>query len=70
MKDAGLRDVLRIGTVCSSPPASSGCRHSLPAQDTQHQVEDEERAQQNEGDKIDPGPFIPDGIVDLVQTKV
>ena len=38
---------------------------SLPAQDTQHQVEDEEGPQQNEGDKVDPGPLVPDGIVDL-----
>lgn len=41
----------------------------LPTQDTQHQVEDEEGPQQNEGDKVDPGPLIPDGIVDLARWK-
>lgn len=62
---AGLTDELRA--PFSPPPAAITF---LPAQDTQHQVEDEEGAQQNEGDEIDPGPLIPDGIVDLVQTKV
>jgi hypothetical protein len=42
----------------------------LPTQDAQHQVEDEEGSEQNEGDEIDPGPLIPNGIIDLVQTKV
>lgn len=62
-----LRVELRIG-ICSFLPSTS-CHSSLPTQDTQHQVEDEEGAQQNEGDKVDPGPLVPDGIIDLVQTK-
>lgn len=42
----------------------------LPAQDAQHQVENEEGAQQNEGDKIDPGPLVADGIIHLGQTTL
>lgn len=62
-----LRVEMRI-EICSFLPSSS-CHSSLPTQDTQHQVQDEEGAQQNEGDKVDPGPLVPDGIIDLVQTK-
>lgn len=52
------------------PPPPPTAITFLPAQDTQYQVEDEEGTQQNEGDKIDPGPLVPNGIVDLIQTKM
>lgn len=44
-----------------APAASS----PSPAEDAQHQVEDEEGAQQDEGDKVYPGPLVPNGVVHL-----
>lgn len=37
----------------------------LPAEHAEHQIQHEEGTQQNEGNKVDPGPFVPHGIVNL-----
>lgn len=39
----------------------------LPTEHPQHQVEHEEGAKQDKADKVDPGPFIPHGIIYLAR---
>lgn len=39
----------------------------LPAEHPQHQVKNEEGAEQDKADEVDPGPFIPHGIIYLVR---
>ena len=37
----------------------------LPTEHTQNQIEHKEGAQQNEGDKVGPGPFVSYSIINL-----
>lgn len=46
-----------------------GARWHLPAEHPQHQVENEEGAEQDKADKIDPGPFVANGIVNLARRE-
>lgn len=43
-------------------------RH-LPAEHPQHQVENKEGAKQDKADKVDPGPFVPNGIIYLARRE-
>lgn len=36
-----------------------------PAQNTQNQVDDKERAEDDQGDKVDPGNLVANGVVHL-----
>lgn len=39
-----------------------------PTQDAQNQIENEEGAQEDERDEVNPGPFVSYGVVDLKDT--
>lgn len=47
--------------------AKSEDRQHLPTEHAQHQVEDEEGAEQDKADEVDPGPLVPNGIVHLAR---
>lgn len=48
-----------------APENVIGCGGNLPWKDPQHQVQDEERADDNEGDEVEPVPVWAQSIVGL-----